>query len=518
MTTRLRRGHIGIALVLCVSAAAYAGNLSNPFFGSDTWPWLVSTRIERPEDLLRVAFSPIMSGTNFVAEVAHFYHPLTALSYSLDQALFGLSPVAFYATNLLIHLVAVGGLYSLARGLGASWWASSACALMLGCHPVAAATVPSLPRRQDLVVGALLIGSMSLLARALNENIQPRWRWLGGAMVLFFLALGGKEIAYAGLAVVPFVLACSWPRRLPKQAEPARIRSMVALCVAGFVILEVVGFSLRWAVLSGLGGYNGSTSAMGTTQGLVEFYVRPYVTDVLWPFHSAMPDRLRDWLLVLAGIALVVGIATGGFERPPQLLVVTGIVWQAAFLGLYAVVHTSLSPYLMYVPLAGLALLVAALLDGTADRWQHPARVRRWARLTGACGVASAAGSALLLIGVVRTSALLTDYPEFRDAGSASTQFIDQAMACLASIPATAAVDVDSLPHRIDYGSSDSQFIDAYVFEAYSLESVVRLLAPAHRAPVEVRSVQDVNRRAPSVAVTCVQSGDRWQISARVGP
>src|ERR1700682_2408450 len=108
---RTRWGHISIALVLLLAGAAYAGNLGNPFFGSDTWPWLVSTRIESPGDVLRVAFSPIMSGTNFVAEVAHFYHPLTALSYSLDQALFGLNPFAFYATNLLIHLAAVGALY-----------------------------------------------------------------------------------------------------------------------------------------------------------------------------------------------------------------------------------------------------------------------------------------------------------------------------------------------------------------------------------------------------------------------
>src|SRR5436309_15972465 len=106
-----------------------------------------------------------MSGTSFVAAVAHFYPPLTALTYSLDQALFGLSPFAFYTTNLLIHLAAVAALYSLASGLGASWWAASTCALMLGVHPVAAAAVPSLPRRQDLVVAALLIGSMSLLAR-----------------------------------------------------------------------------------------------------------------------------------------------------------------------------------------------------------------------------------------------------------------------------------------------------------------------------------------------------------------
>jgi len=516
VTARPRLSHLPIAVALLLSCAAYVQNLGNPFFGSDTWPWLVSTRAESGADVLRVAFSPIMSGTNFVAEVAHFYHPLTALSYSLDQALFGLNPFAFYATNLLIHLVAVGALYSLARGAGASCWASAVCALVLGLHPIAAATVPSLPRRQDLVVGALFISSMSLLARASIGGRQPRWRWLAGALALFFLALGGKEIAYAGLAVVPFVIACGWWRGDLRPGEPKQFLKAAAPVVAGFAIVEAVAFGVRWSVLGGLGGYNGSATAMGSTQGIIEFFVRPYVTDVLWPFQWAMPNRLRDWLLVLACLGLVLAIATAGFRRPRQILVVTGVVWQAAFLLLYAVVHTSLSPYLLYVPLAGLALVVCGLLDGAPDQIRRAVRASPWSGLTRACAVVSTAGSALLVLGVLRTSALLTEYPEFRDAGSASNQFIDQAIPCLASVPAGTVVSVENLPHRIDYASSDSQFIDAYVFEAYSLESVVRLLAPDTRVQVEVRSTEDVNVRSPTLAVTCSQAGDQWQVAARV--
>ena len=291
-------GHISIALVLAVAGAAYAADLGNPFFGSDTWPWLVSTRIGSASDVLRVAFSPIMSGTRFVAEVALFYHPLTALSYSLDQLLFGLNPGAFYATNLLLHLAAVGALYALARGLGASWWAASACALVLGLHPIAAATVPSLPRRQDLVVAALLLGSMTLLVRAGVGEAQMKWRWLVGALTLFFLALGGKEIAYAGLAVVPFILA-------------ATRRSL--LVVLGFLLLEAIAFGIRWRVLGGLGGYYGA-AALGSSQGVVEYFVRPYVTDVLWPFHSVLPDRLRDWLLLMGLVAILLAVAIAGFS------------------------------------------------------------------------------------------------------------------------------------------------------------------------------------------------------------
>jgi len=510
MVPRARLASGPIVLVLVTTGVAYAADLGNPFFGSDTWPWLVSTRVTSPGDVLRVAFSPIMSGTRFVVEVARFYHPLTALTYSLDQALFGLNPFGFYATNLGLHLAAVWALYSLARALGASWWAGCACALVLGLHPIAAATVPSLPRRQDLVVGALLLGSMSLLARTGIGAARVRWGPLVGALGLFWLALGGKEIAYAGLLVVPIVgLAGGVP-----GADRAVTRSVAI--VLGFALLEAVAFGGRWLVLGGLGGYYGSAAGPGGGSGWLEYFVRPYVTDVLWPFQSALPDRLRDWLLVLGLVALVVGAATAGFARHRQLMALIGVVWQAAFLGLYAAVHTSLSAYLLYVPLAGLGLLVGAVLDGAVDCIAARPRLG----LRDVCAGLSGAAAAALLVGVFGTSALVTDYPEFRDAGSVSTQFIAQALGCLGAAPAGAVVNVDGLPHRIEYGSAASQFVDVYVFEPYSLESVVRLLAPDTRATVSVRSSQDVRARPERITVTCSPSGspagDQWQLQVQL--
>jgi hypothetical protein len=226
-----------------------------------------------------------------------------------------------------------------------------------------------------------------------------------------------------------------------------------------------------------------------------------------------LPDRLRDWLLLMSLVALLAGGAIAGFPRHRQLAALVGIVWQAAFLGLYALVHTSLSAYLMYVPLAGAGLFVGALLDGAADGLKHGYATTRWARLSAACSGLSAAGGVALLLGVLRTSALLTDYPEFRDAGTVSRQFIDQAVACLASVPPGGVVNVDGLPHRIDYATSESQFVDAYVFEPYSLESVVRLVATDTRAIVTVHSTQDVHARPASISVSCSHMGEDWQIS-----
>jgi hypothetical protein len=384
-------------------------------------------------------------------------------------------------------------------------------------HPVAAATVPSLPRRQDLLVGALLVGSMSLLARTRMDEARDHWRSLAAALALFFLALGSKEIAYAGLAVVPCVAACVWWGTTRARSGSTHLLKTAAPILVAFLVLEGVAMGLRWWVLGGLGGYYDSPAVLAGTQGIVEFFVRPYVTDLLWPFQSVMPDRLRDWLLMCALLAIVAGGAVAGFRKPQQrLMAVVGAVWLAAFLLLYAVVHTSLSAYLLYVPLAGLALLTGALLDGATDVLKYRVGAHRLVTFPGVCAVVSLAGSGLLLIGVVRGSALFTDYTEFRDAGLVSKQFIDQAISCLALAPAGMLVGVDGLPHRIDYGSSESQFVDAYMFEPYSVESVVRLFAPGARGRVEVRSSQEVRVRPRSITVTCSPGRDEWEFSGSI--
>ncbi len=485
------------AIVLAIVTAAFVRDLATPLFGSDTWPWIASSQMHGPPDVVHLLFSPIMPGTQFEAQIARFYHPLTALSYVLNVSLFGLNPVAYYATNLLLHLIAVGALYTLARGLGLAGWASAVTALVFGLHPIAEATVPVIPRRQDLVVGACLISSMSLLVRANLGARQPRRAVIASALVLYALALGGKEIAYAGLPLVPCALLCA-PRTVP-LGDRRLLRRTIAVC-ACFLGVEIVGFAIRWRVLGGLGGYYGSEANRGNLSGVLEFFLRPYVDAVLWPIHAVLPDRLRDWVTVVLVGLIVAVLAAARLRRQLLSIVLFGLVWQASFLTLYIAAHNPLDAYLLYVPLAGFALVLGALLEGG---WRWLAAMRTRAGIpTGqgvqnrlrdlALTVAAVAGGCFVLA-TLWVSPLRAGYREFPDAGYVSDRFLAAALPCLASAQGTA--QIDGLPNRIDYGTAESQFVDAFVFDNYSLESVLRLLAPGAPVTARVNSLSDVHEQ-----------------------
>ena len=508
------------AIVLAITAAAFGRNLGTPLFGSDTWPWIASSQVHSPQDVVHLLFSPIMPGTQFEAQIAHFYHPLTALSYVLNVTLFGLNPLAYYATDLLLHLVAVGALYSLARGLGLAPWASAITALVFGLHPIAEATVPVIPRRQDLVVGACFVSSMTLLVRANLGSRQPRRGVIAGALVLYALALGGKEIAYAGLPLVPFALLCA-PRTVP-LGDRRLLRRTLAVC-ACFLAVEIVGFAIRWRVLGGLGGYFGSEANRGNLSGVLEFFLRPYVDAVLWPIHAVLPDRLRDWLtVVLVGLVVAV-LAAARLRRQLLSIVLFGLVWQASFLALYIAAHNPLDAYLLYVPLAGFALVLGALLEG-GWRWLVAIRTRGRV-LTGqgaqnhvrdlALLVAAVAGACFVLA-TLWVSPLRAGYREFPDAGYVSDRFLAAALPCLASAQGTA--QIEGLPNRIDYGTAESRFVDAFVFDNYSMESVLRLFAPGAPVTAQVNSLSDVHAPPSAVRVSCDGDPQHRDLVVSYGP
>ena len=105
MTPALRRA-LWRALPVVALLAAYLPDVGHGFV-KDDFAWILGGRVTGASDLLR-AFQ----------QQNGFYRPLVSLSFTLNEWMFGLHPLGYGLTNLALVLLAMGGIYVLARSLG----------------------------------------------------------------------------------------------------------------------------------------------------------------------------------------------------------------------------------------------------------------------------------------------------------------------------------------------------------------------------------------------------------------
>src|SRR5262244_1393263 len=107
---RDRVGRLAPTLVFVLTFACFARALTNEFVHWDNEKLLLNNLAFRglgwPQ--LKYAFTTVWMGP---------YQPLSWISYSIDWTLWGLRPLGFHLTNVLLHAATATALYFLARRL-----------------------------------------------------------------------------------------------------------------------------------------------------------------------------------------------------------------------------------------------------------------------------------------------------------------------------------------------------------------------------------------------------------------
>lgn len=304
--------------------------------------------------------------------------PWITLSFKLDLALAGASPVAFHGHQLLSAALVAVAAYALARRVLQPAWALLVVVLGLAGAPTAAVTELLMTRHY---LEGLLFTLLSLLAFLRARSGRIGWAWAGAAA--YALAVTAKEV-YVPLVLV---LAClPAPRLADGRAQvPARWRLLLpyALVALGYV-------AWRRAMLGdAVGGYGAGHSllSVASVRAMVQALAR-FPADLFGP---AWPAVLLLALLAAAlalrgrgrwfGFAAVVGaavllplwpLATGpGFSGPDRYLY---LLWWVLAAGLVALLRGAsarlpLSDRLreaVGLGLGGLLALVAALQSAQA--------------------------------------------------------------------------------------------------------------------------------------------------------
>lgn len=154
------------------------------------------------------------------------WFPLTLFSWSLDFTLFGLDPVAFHRTNILLHALGAGLLFLVARRLIRlalpqchDWYVIFGAiftALAWSLHPLRVESVAWVNERRDVLSGVFYLLSILCYLRAvtgfganavlshslwfpvgLYQSDYVRRRWLILSVVAFVCAMLSKALAVA---------------------------------------------------------------------------------------------------------------------------------------------------------------------------------------------------------------------------------------------------------------------------------------------------------------------------------
>ena len=332
-----------------------------------------------------------------------YWHPITWVAHMLDVTLFGLHAGAHHLTNVLLHIInsllVLAVLYRLTR----AWWRSAFVAGVFALHPVCVDAVACIAQRKDLL--STLFWLLTMWAYVAYARRRGPWRYALVA-ALFALGLTAKPM----LVTLPFALLLLdyWPLgRLGPELDGTRhsrpgVWRLVWEKIPLLAIAAAVGVVTFMA--AGETGGTCTTSVVPVSDRVANAlvsYVR-YIGMTFWPAglgalypHPSLvgvpplePLAVAVAMLLVAAISYV---AVVGRRRRPYLLV--GWLWYLGTLlpviGLVMTGHQALADRYLYIPVLGLAVIVAWGAAEWVGAWPYRQRV---CALAGAVALVTLAG------------------------------------------------------------------------------------------------------------------------------
>src|SRR3989454_5694637 len=314
LTQRWRRWLVPMLIALA-TFAAFLPTLQNEFVGWDD----VTNFLENP-DYRGLAWTQLR--WMWTTHLGH-YIPLTWMTLGLDYLLWGLNPVGYHLTSLLLHTANAVVFFFVVRRLltralpspsehGYALAVSSGfAALVFAIHPLRVESVAWVTERRDVLSGLFYLLTILLYLRACERGARSRG-WYGLSVAAFVLALLSKSMV-VNLPVVLLILDVYPLRRLGGAvgwwSEPVRrvyVEKipfvLLAAAASGIALLAQLSHDTMVSVvqLSGLGRL--AVSVYG-----LSFYLWKTVAPVnLSPLYE-LPPTVNPWappFLVSYGVVL----------------------------------------------------------------------------------------------------------------------------------------------------------------------------------------------------------------------
>jgi len=304
------------------------------------------------------------------------YHPVTQLSYMLENAVAGLNPHVFHFDNLLLHVLNTVLVLLFICLLDGDMKIAWATALLFGIHPMNVEPVAWITSRKDLLFVFFYLNTLVCYLWAYERpSLQRPLHRI--ALLFFVLALLSKEMA----VTLPLVLLMidHWKTgRVTKENVMGKWLYFAAAIAFGY--LTYLAAQHR-EVFPGTEQFSLWGRGVMSGYALAIYFVKGLLPLDLSCFHPLPPEGSILPLLLSMTFVVMVGISFLHFRREP--VVVFGIlfflltVWPA--LHLVVVNDTVINERYVYLPMIGFFLILAKLIDHS---WTHPSEgTRRFLRV-----------------------------------------------------------------------------------------------------------------------------------------
>lgn len=388
----MRRHVLPVSAVFFLALLAYGNTLLNGFTWDDHIYIEKNPFVQDPGNLLTLLKPSYYLGQPLPVRAGA--RPFFLATLIVDHALWGLKPLGYHLTNLLLHAANAAWLYVLAWTLFGSLPLALGAAALFAVHPAGTEAVNAVSFRLDLLALFFLVPALLLYRKAAQGRRGLPPKPMAGSGALYWLGLLSKETA----AVLPLLAALvegGRPGR-PRWATWGSAFAVYAAIFAAYGTFHEPRFSYpaiaqRPAVAApGNPGAGGDSSAHDPSAPPWQRFYRSsktrlltmlgafsdYVGWALWPARPAAdraPRLIHSWdhPKAWAGLLLLTAAAfwaVWGLRRHPSAF---GAGWFVVCLLPAANVYPLFNPVAeryLYIPLAGFCLAAAAVLRSLADR------------------------------------------------------------------------------------------------------------------------------------------------------